>query len=673
MTKIIPTPKSATFGDGTTPLRTGDGIDTQAAAARPAAEWLRDQLQEHRNIGCFLTPEAPTATVVFALGVAQEEQAYELTVDESGAVIIARDSAGFFHGAASLLQLVSPGGVQFARVVDSPDFEFRVADWLLNVEANRWGYERGDGRAATVDRLRRKIDQAARYKLNVIWFDGFGWSVERSPGYAEAARDLARYARSRGIRLAHAGYGGGYGFAYQTSELYSAPYMGEVFENRRPYPDGPIYDCVGEPSYATSWRYGTCVSNEGLAEAKLIELVRFVETCEPGMLYVHDVDIGGWGTGIEGWRRRCDACRERWPSDDLAAEDGMAGAYATWFRALAAAVNAARSEDGEYVAARDCEIVFVGPVYTGAEEADELWDAECVYFERLSRAMGPAPNVQFGIREQLVSDRSPRLRVAELSDRLRAVGNGHGVFVCAFVGGDSYYSDQLVAPSATLNTHFAGARTIYSVNTGSVSEPAQLVAAEYAWNASAPGAAPIASSHGEASALLEASRSGDLRPDALYEDLLSRICRQLYGATAGPIMAEVFAPRPPQRRPVPVVWHAITRELARLRAGDPGDANFWRSRAQASEDAATLVEQARSCGGVSPGAREDLAWLARCLSVGRLFCEALAEHYAGSSDRERTLTEIDRLIPERSDHLDPIAGDIGVWRETLAALRSLID
>ena len=39
---IIPTPKTGEYGDGVVPLRTGDGISAEAAAAVRAAEWLRD-------------------------------------------------------------------------------------------------------------------------------------------------------------------------------------------------------------------------------------------------------------------------------------------------------------------------------------------------------------------------------------------------------------------------------------------------------------------------------------------------------------------------------------------------------------------------------------------------------------------------------------------------------
>ena len=708
MTAILPTPKRVTFREALMPLRHGDGIAAVSASALPAARWLQQQLHEQIGVECDLAAPGRPGKITIGLvdefgqaGVAQsswrgtdvfksalgQEQGYVLDVTEQQAILAAAGPAGLLHAAASLLQLVeSDSVVQCGHLADYPDFRFRVADWLLNVEANRWGYERGDGPTALFQRLRRKIDLAARYKLNVIWFDGFGWGLDRAPGYAEAVRGLARHARSRGIRLAHGGYGGGYGFAYQESELYSAPYMGEVFENRRPYPHGQAYDCIGEPSHEASWRYGTCLSNEGLLEAKLAELVTFVKACEPGLLYIHDIDIGSWDPAVEAWQRRCSECRQRWPNDDAAAEDGMAGAYAAWFGILASAVGQVRSDDGDYVAARDCELVFVGPVYTHAEEPDRAWEAECTYFQTVSRLIGPAPNVQFGLREQLLSDREPRLRVAELSEQLRAIGNGHGVFVVCFAGSDAYYSDQLVGPAATLNRYFEGAETVYVVGLGAVAEPGQIVAAEYAWNTGGSGAAASAGSRQEAFAQLEAARTGRLRPEELYGagGLLEQACRQLYGHCAGPLLAELLGPQQPESRPVPMIWHTITREVRRLRAGDASDPrerrDYWLARQQATTNGAALVRRALDCDGLEDPVREDLSWFRRCLEAGELFCAALARMYEAlhsprrgwRADFDELCARLEARMPPASDcgWFDPLGGDVGVWGETLGLLRS---
>ena len=703
---MLPTPRSAQFENGALPLAepltiAAVGGDEAARAAR----WLADQLQSERGVACRPADAPADAQVIIGLlgdlsrvGLADaawerstafatplgRAQGYVLDVGDERAVLAALTADGLRHAAASALQFTAPGGIRRGHIEDRPDFALRAADWLLNVEINRWAYERGDGREALFARLRRKLDLAARCKLNLVWFDGFGWDPERVPGYAEEVRALARYARERGIRLAHSGYGGGYGFAYQQSELYAAPYMSRAFENRRPWPDGAVYDCIGEVHYEESWHWGTCLSNEGLQDAKLHELTGFVAACEPGLLYIHDIDTGRWQGAAQAWLRRCDECRRRWPSDDATAPDGMAGAYAAWFRRVVDAIGAVVSADGDYRAARDCELVFVGPVYAAADEPDEDWQAECRYFETVSRLFGPAANVQFGVRELLLSEGSRRPRVGELAERLDAVGAGHGVFVVAFCGGDAYYSDQLVSPSPTLDRYSLGARTIYSVHLGGVTEPAQLVAAQYAWNTDAPGAAPVADSQREALAQLDAARSGALCPAEVFGQpgLLERACERLYGSCAGPHLAEVFSATAPEDRPVAMVWYTITREVGRLRSPQEfaaaDRAAYWRSRERATAQAGGLVGEALACDDLAPGTREDLDWLRRCLELGRRLCAGLAlawQALAESRDGAEVgayWVELAAHIREQfpRDRFEPLGGDIAAAEETAELLRA---
>ncbi len=635
--RVIPSPKLLTSRRGHLPL--GERVSIAAAgraATRPAA-WLAGQLEGTLTddpagaaivlgllpdlLSAGLAPESWAERDAFASALGRE-QGYVLSVTPERAVLGALEPAGLFHAAACLLQLAEPEGLRCAEVEDRPDFRFRVANWLLNVEINRWAYERGDGRDATLARLRCKIDLAERLRLNVIWFDGFGWDPHRTPDYAEIVREIARYARERGIRLAHAGYGGGYGFAYQRSALYSAPYMGRAYENRRPWPDGATYDCIGEPSYPESRHHGTCLSNAEMQDAKLAELTEFARACEPGMLYIHDIDSGRLAVAQEGWLQRCDNCRRAWPNDDATAPDGMAGAYAAWFRRMTDAIAPVRSDDDDYQGERDCELVFVGPVYTAATESDEDWDASCRYFETVSRLLGPAPNVQFGIREQLVSDREPRMRVAELAARLDAVGNGHGVFVAAFCGGDGYYSDQPLSPAPALNRYAMGARTIYSVNFGGAAEPAQVLAAEFAWNAEAPGAVEIAGSREEALAQLEASRSGALRPPEIYAPggLLDEACEALYGPHAGRLVARALRGDGRLHWPIVAIWPSFSREVGKLAevgsSACSARARYWEARVNATEAAANLVLEAERAQSLTDAQREDLKWLASRLHLG---------------------------------------------------------
>lgn len=693
MPRLLPTPKLMTPADGVLHLPAGATICAVADAAREPAAWLAAALPmpcevtsspADAQIILDLAPDSALESPAFASALGRE-QGYVLDVSSERAVLSAHTVTGLRHAAATLLQLIGPdGSVPCGRIDDRPDFRYRVADWLVNVEANRWGYERGDGREALFTRMCRKLDMAARYKLNVIWFDGFGWDPDRRPGYAEFARDLSRRARALGIRLAHGGYGGGYGCAYQKSAIYDAPYMGHLFRNRRPWPDGDIYDCIGHPGYEASWSWGTCLSNDGLRDEKLAEIARFVRECEPGLLYVHDIDSGLWNEAAAAWDRRCDQCRLRWPNDDAAAPDGMAGAYAEWFRALLDTVNAVRSEDGVYDGARDCIVAAVGPVYTHADDSDANWDGALGYFETVSRQVGPAPNLQFGIREQFASDREPRPRVPQLSALLDSIGNGHGILVACFAGGDSYYSDQLVAPAPTLALNFVGADTAYIVHSGAV-EPAQLLAAEYEWHADAPGAAPLATDRADGLRLWEASRDGSLRPPEVYspDGLLTLACEHLYGPAAGPHMAEMFSLGAGEHGPVAVMWRTITTEIVKLREGVelPERDTFWYDRAEVTRQAIALVDAALQEEGLTPEVAGDLRWLQATLEIGERFAEGLGmtwELLAVSPEglRERVREHwaaLERRIREdfSTDTFDPLGGDMGSWLPALAALAEM--
>jgi len=712
----MPTPKIVTQSDGALRFAVKDFcMQSHGAVAEPAGRWLGACLR--RDFGVVLRePDGARQPAVHLgliddlarLGLAQPkwsasqaftgpvacEQGYVIRVTPQSLVLAARHPFGLQHGCATALQLLRRTGAQVAapccRIEDWPDLRFRVgADWLLNAEVNRWGYERGDGRDATIARMKRKLDLAARYKINVVWFDGFGWDPERRPGYADFARELAAYASERCIRLAHAGYGGGYGFAYQQSQLYSAPYQGRVFENRVSYPDGEVYDCVGEPSYPTSWRYGTCLSNGALAGEKLAELVRFVRECRPGLLYIHDIDAGFYEAAHKGWQRRCAQCWQRWPDDDMASENGAAGAYASWFRQLAEAVNAVRSDDGRYVAERDCELVFVGPLYTACEEPDETWSAACDYFEAVSRLARPFPNVQFGIREQFVSDNPPEPRVAMLKRRLEAAGSGHGVFVVAFAGGDKYYSDQLVAPAPALQRCYEGADTVYTAAFGSVAEPAQVLCAEYAWNANAPGAYEPAVSRNEALERLNRCRSGVETAAAVLgpQGALRRACDLLYGVHAGLWMQELFSLGHGQGVfPLATGWGAATREVNELLNGSPEPQEdrvaHWRRRERLTVKAVSLVETALREPLPDTDVRADLEWLQKSLAIGSRLCRALAacrqwRRDSGEAAHDAARDAVDELaafvrdnVP--TDTVDPVGGDVAAWLQTVEGLGRLL-
>jgi len=411
--------------------------------------------------------------------------------------------------------------------------------------------------------------------------------------------------------------------------------------------------------------------------------------CRPGLLYVHDIDTGELVTSQAGWAHRCPQCREQWPDDEMASPTGAAGAYASWFRRVVDAVNAISSNDGQYAAGRDCEIVFVGPTYSGCHDSDEVWAAHCRYSRVLSQCLGPAPNVEFGIREQFVSDAPPGLRVPMLKDALDAAGCGHGVFAVPFVGGDNYYSDQLVSTAGALHRYWQGAATVYVASMSSVGEPGQLLCANYAWHADAPGAYEPATTREEALELrLRCADGIETRSDIHGPGgLLSRACGRLYGATAGPVLAELFALGAGEGVfPLATGWCRAADEVALLEAGTEDDAAsraaHWSRREELTSTALELVEEALRTPLPNEGVREDLAWLRTGLSVGLRICRALCACWewknsgaAGAHGRVgKVVDELRRYLADTvpTATTDPVGGDIVIWRLIVDKLDALL-
>lgn len=238
----------------------------------------------------------------------------------------------------------------------------------------------------------------------------------------------------------------------------------------------------------------------------------------------------------------------------------------------------------------------------------------------------------------------------------------------AFCGGDGYYSDQPVSPAATLNRYFLGARTIYSVHLGGV-EPAQAVAAQYAWNADAPGAAEIAGGRAEALAQLAASQSGVLRPPEVYGQggLLEAACGALYGAEAGPLVAEALR-GDGARWPVVAIWPSFSREVRALSDGRVTDhaerAEHWRARGEVTLSAARKIGDALEL--ASETSRDDLRWLHERVRLGSEFCDLLARAWesrasGGGADEVADAWQAlaMRLRNEApSGYVDPLGGDI---------------
>ena len=238
-----------------------------------------------------------------------EEQGYILKTTPNGQiVIIAKNQIGCAYGVLTLRQMVGLPVGEFT-IRDWPDFRYRGIKWLLWAELGAWSFDFGDGVKAIVRRMRQNIDQLFLYKVNTVYADGFGFSVDRFEGYTDVMRTISDYARARGIRIAVGGYSMGYGMVGHLNS-----YQGKDYYNRKSYPDGEIYECLGtyekgkDPVQWRTLNRGTCLSNEALIELKMEEITEYIRKTHVTALLLHKMDAhdmaaGWWATLWLGRRR----------------------------------------------------------------------------------------------------------------------------------------------------------------------------------------------------------------------------------------------------------------------------------------------------------------------------------------------------------------------------------
>ncbi len=462
------------------------------------------------------------------------EQGYELVIDAAGVTLLAAGPTGCIYGAMTLRQLMAahPGGwsLPLGRIADRPHFAIRGVNWNLMAEIRGWSQDDCRGSLNFRRNFIAGLDLMAEYKLNFVFVDGVGWNVERFHGYASLMRDLNAAARRRGIHLGYVGYSSGYGEQHEEFD-------GEGFENRHGYPKGPQYPCMGFAAKPVSQLMGTCLGNDKLLDRKCAQLQQFVQAVEPGALYVHGLDISVNAEAQASWNLRCPSCRERWPNDDLAAPDGMAGACANLFLRLETALKGVRNPETGYDARRDCMVNMVGPNYTSASENDDEWRCHLDYFETVSRLLA-GKNIYLMLREQFFGDGPAAPRYQQLRQRL---GPDAKISCIYFAAGSGFYDSSVISGDAPAIGLLSGADAVITGNGNAFHETRQVINAEYLWN---PHGAfrvdlPAVATSAEFLPAHRRQAFGMSSPPQLLAPggLLDVVCGKLYGQTAGALVA----------------------------------------------------------------------------------------------------------------------------------------
>jgi hypothetical protein len=535
-----------------------DGIEAQAPALRGSVRMGGDKAEINLHLvqwpGNFAFESRLNVLDRQVLNGECREQAYVLRTFDNENVLIAGGAQGILYGAVTLLNLLRQKdgvpAIPGVYIRDYPDFEYRVSSgWLLNGEANRWSLDRGQGIAAYEALVKRKLDRCLKYKINTVMFDGFGCKLDtRGPEYPGLMRRLNAYARERGIHLIFGTYGAGYGMSYQKGPLYEdASYQGTTFINRESYPDGAVYSCMGYNEDkvrkgVNAAELGTCRSNEELNRLKAKELQEFVRAVEPGSIYIHNEDFGGFDTTQKFWLRRCPRCRERWPNDDAAAIDGGAGGVANCLAKLIEAINAVKNPESGFDAARDTKICIASPVYSPSSPSSEDWHKAITHWTNIVRSLPKMSNLQVAFRETFPQTHGPVRWVDAFNRAMKDVGLDVGVWMYFLSGGDNWCSDVPFVATPCMNSIFQGAQAVYSANGSGYQEAQQLLNAECAWNTHSGTALLGAKIAEESHKLWFEMIQGNVELDSVFGDsgFLHRACVSLYGESSAPGMVKYY-------------------------------------------------------------------------------------------------------------------------------------
>jgi len=466
--KIIPTPYSFEKSNNTSEL-TGFRVVMCEIVPDSTVRFGLDELEKKFAVPCICggSLKLVKADDKFFEEKNASEQGYILTRKADEILLKAQSSVGFMYGLMTLLQLYGDAPAEF-EIKDKPAVKLRGNMNTLWAESGVWTYDFGDGLEAAGKRLREALDEAAKAKLNLMYIDAFGFKDDRFPGYNKFMKEISDYANVRGVHTMCGGYGMGYGQSAHSL------FMGKVFRNRYPYPDGELYDCIGTcehdetapPEHMKGRSYGTCLSNTALTDDKIKEMRTYLLATGITVIYLHHMDSDQIHEPL--WLGRCKHCREKYPNDSLYAKDGCAGAFAEFYD---------RILDALLPEIPDLVICPVSPGYAYAETTSDYAFEKCTKF--WASVLEYAKNRDALIptfRELLLQHDEEKLRFDILGERLASCG-------CVFFSsGDGFYSDKIYTPSAAYIKVMNTADMMICANGGAIQKLTQYTNAEYMWN-----------------------------------------------------------------------------------------------------------------------------------------------------------------------------------------------
>ena len=186
-------------------------------------------------------------------------EGYTLKVDREGVELTARTEAGLFYGKQTLLQLLTPDGLPFVQITDSPRFAYRG----LHLDVSRHFFPK--------EEVMKILNAMAYYKLNTLHLHGYYTKDD--------IRDILAYAKEKHVNV--------------IPEIEFPGHSEEVFVA---YPE---LCCAGKPYTSSDFCIGNPKSFQFMEDV-LTEVMELFPS-----VYIH---VGGDEASKAAWKK-CPKCQ----------------------------------------------------------------------------------------------------------------------------------------------------------------------------------------------------------------------------------------------------------------------------------------------------------------------------------------------------------------------------
>ena len=406
-----------------------------------------------------------------------------------------------------------------AEVVDWPDYLTVTEDGGLYCPERKWAshtlrWQRDPSEALCkeyVTHMKEHLQRLLGWKVScyhareVMHWRRWG---KLSPRKLAAVREVAQYAKARGIRSLAYAFG---------------PFVGRIED----YPDAPIRCATAHNGkrWKGLLRCWSMDERRRQTAKRLAQMIRAAGITDVGF---HDSDTGGFLSPAQ-WETRCDVCRKRWGDDYAAATINKHMIYYDEIKKVAP----------------DCRIHFTLYPYNIAVMTQK--SAERYHIDRY----GPSPSIpdvakrvrerftDFWVRmtKGIPADATFCIRenVQENVKRFHEITAPHGTFIW-YKSGSEQWQTFFDESARWIPTFHSGHGDIeYTVALQTFLPLKAMAVWEYAWNVNAPGAAPWSRSSEPEERWRHSEPKGKI-----YDIVLPHLVRNLFGRRAAPEIVEAL-------------------------------------------------------------------------------------------------------------------------------------